>query len=158
MTANGKEKGGNDYRGRDPFFSNREIWEQVFGSDGRGGAIGELHDAVDGVDKKVDEKFEELKTMMCKEFENLTDEVKKHNGVKPMIENLESRFEYHVTDWNAFQSGLQTQQAIDEDKEQEHQRGIDEGDRLFNKRIKLAALYLTGAGIIIGALVRILFF
>ena len=152
--------GGDDERrgSRDPFFSNREIWEQVFGPDGRGGAIGELHNAVDGVDKKVDEKFEELKTMMCSEFDNLGNTLKEYNGVRADLEEVKGDFKEHVTEWEAFYAGVKTREAIEEEKAEEHQRGIDEGDRLFNKRIKLGALYLTGAGIIIGALVRILFF
>lgn len=143
------------------FFSPKEIWSQVFGKDGRGGAIGELHDAVSDVDNKVDDKFDKLEKMMCQEFENLSNTIKEYNGVKPRLEELETTVKEHVTDWESFQAGLKTREAIDEELDREHQKGVDEADKIFNKRMKVVKVIIGLSAVVIsllGLLFRFLFF
>jgi len=60
------------------FFSTREIWEQVFGKDGRGGVIKEL-------DKKIDSQFHELEYKVCTEFKNLSKKLDEYNGLKEAV-------------------------------------------------------------------------
>ncbi len=62
-------------RSKNGFFSNREIWEQVFGKNGREGAINEL-------DNKIDNSFSELESMVCEEFEKLGKKLDEYNGLR----------------------------------------------------------------------------
>lgn len=150
--------GGKERNSADDFFSKREIWEQVFGKDGRGGAIGALHD-------KVDTKFHELKVMIGAEFKttgetmkSIQDEIHHINGVKDELEELKSTFSDHRQEWVGFISAVETDKAIQQRMLDEHQKGVEEGDRLFNKRMKLWSLYIGIVAIVVGAIVRIMFF
>ena len=153
----------NEHKSKQQFFSNREIWEQVFGKDGRSGAIGELHD-------KVEEKFDKLEEMICIEFTNaretmdsISEDLKKYNGlhekvqeVKAEVKDQKEQFETHVGDWNTFRMDSQTQEAIGVALDEEHQKGIDEADKIFNKRMKVIRVYVAVAAAIAGVIAALI--
>lgn len=96
-------------RRKNGFFSNREIWEQVFGENGRGGAIGELHN-------KVDNSFSELETMVCQEFDNLSKKLDEYNGLRERI--------YEISD---------TTDDI-ENKQKEQTKAIEDQKRIVKEK------------------------
>jgi hypothetical protein len=140
------------------FFSNREIWEQVFGKDGRGGAIGELH-------LKVDNKFDELESMICAEFKNtglqikeISDHLKEYNGLHPKIDSLEKTLGDHIEEWECFNAKTKTNEAIQDTLSKEHQKGVDDADRIFTKRIKIIGLYVAIVSIFVSIILRLIVF
>ena len=143
------------------FFTNREIWEQVFGKDGRGGAIGELH-------QKVDDKFNKLENMICIEFkeaktnlEALSQQLKEYNGLHEKIDEVENNVKEHIDDWENFTVNINTQEAVDKALKEEHFKGMEEADRSFKKRVKSVSIYISIASIIIGstiAVIKMIFF
>lgn len=140
------------------FFSNREIWQQVFGKDGRGGAIGEL-------DSKIDSKFDELNETMCAEFKTsqgqltqIFTHLNEHNGLHPKIEELETLVTDHICDWNKFAESIRTEEAIEDRLSTEHKRGVDDADAIFNKRIKLVGVYIGAGGFVLAIVTLIIRF
>ena len=143
------------------FFSRREIWEQVFGKDGRGGAIGEL-------DGKVDDKFNHLEDMICQEFEkvkktmtSLSTQISEYNGLHERVDEVEENLKQHIDAWNEFSIDMGKQEAIATALKDERKKGRDESDRSFNRRVRTISIWVGIASILIGAtiaVIRMLFF
>lgn len=156
MADENEKKHDGGYSADSRFFSKREIWEQVFGKDGRGGAIGGLYD-------HVDDQFKELKEAMCAEFkktkesiEEMKIQLKEHNGVKEKVKGVDKGLDRHLKEWNEYLTNAKTQKAIEDEKRKEREKGREEADRKFMKRMKIASVWIALSGLIAGIVFRII--
>ncbi len=138
-------QGNKETKSSTSFFSNREIWEQVFGIDGRGGVIKELDD-------KVEEKFSSLRQLVCEEFKTLSNKIDEYNGLREAVESHEGKMDKHIL---FCQERVRTMNEK-EYKKDTHDSSFKEGKKEAFREVRSFIAIITASLAVIGTIIGLL--
>ncbi len=128
------------------FFTNREIWTQVFGDDGRGGAIGDLHE-------KLDTNLEEMAKLSA-DINEIAGELKEINNINNKLTEIGGKVEEQKKKCEETINQQERENARDDGIQQAEIAMAEKVDARWRRNMKIVALIFTALGFLVTALGR----